>query len=79
MRAISASFYMALAVILTLLPFASAQRTGLTRGQTFMGCNSLWPPIEGATRWSVSASTVYNNGLDCAVSYIRNSFHPCLC
>ena len=59
---------LAMAVLACLQPMVYAQRSGVTRGNSYIGCNTYTPALGSDTYYAQSSSTTYESGLACSVS-----------
>jgi hypothetical protein len=60
---------LAMAMLACLQPMVYAQRSGTTRGNSYIGCNTYTPALGSDTYYAQDSSTTYDNGLACSVSH----------
>lgn len=60
---------LAMAVLACLQPTVYAQRSGTTRGNSYIGCNTYTPALGSDTYYAQSSTTTYESGLACSVSH----------
>jgi hypothetical protein len=60
---------LAMAMLACLQPMVYAQRSGTTRGNSYIGCNTFTPALASDTYYAQDSSTTYASGLACSVSH----------
>jgi hypothetical protein len=60
---------LAMAMLACLQSTVYAQRSGTTRGNSYIGCNTYTPALSSDTYYAQDSSTTYESGLACSVSH----------